>query len=602
MTKAVNILRVFLILLLASVSLETRAQKSENVVILWDVTGSLLPTKSGVTDPYSGQVLPTYSKGNGLFVELKEAVMDCIRYVEEDPSTQITVVTFHDYIRDRVSRNASSDGKEELLDFVKSYKYQPHKYTNIVDPIRTFYGLIRNDKINYMFLFTDGDNDHPETRPQLIPTLNSWESGTGGRDAYGFYVLVHPDADQPDIRQSVESQDNYWIVPNAKVRIKTCTLPSTIKYNVRDDKGPKQVNITGKFKGIQGNITLNSDDQYYEVSCSDSDVSDGVFSFEVKPKSGVTPPSRHDVMLTPQVSRADEYTFVCPAQVRLEVMNIPERSLNLTVDSKNFGDASYYDSFCGVSSKAVPVNTEIKVEFSDQARKENSSARMNVFLVDRKGEQKVTFESQKLDLCINGKEATSVILTPDMTDVTLSITGNSETKGGNYYARIELIPTGLDNCLINSSPGVYKCRFSFKQRWNPLKLGLAWGLVILMGAFLLWMIVLRPIFYPRFGSIQKVFNVPGFAPLIIKFKGARMVVLAASHPKKQSLWNRFWTGKIIYKTHPAFSAPIKFKPSRGKRVLTLVQAGTYHILPNPMPGIGSATITDIRTNKKITIN
>ena len=82
MTKAVNILRVFLILLLASVSLETLAQKSENVVILWDVTGSLLPTKSGVTDPYSGQKLPTYSKGNGLFVELKEAVMDCIRYVE----------------------------------------------------------------------------------------------------------------------------------------------------------------------------------------------------------------------------------------------------------------------------------------------------------------------------------------------------------------------------------------------------------------------------------------------------------------------------------------------------------------------------------------
>ena len=81
-----------------------------------------------------------------------------------------------------------------------------------------------------------------------------------------------------------------------------------------------------------------------------------------------------------------------------------------------------------------------------------------------------------------------------------------------------------------------------------------------------------------------------------------MVVVAASHPKKQSAWNRFWTGKIIYKTHPAFVTPIIFKPSRGRRVLTKVQVGTYQVMPNPMPGIGSATIFDIKKNLKINVN
>ena len=81
-----------------------------------------------------------------------------------------------------------------------------------------------------------------------------------------------------------------------------------------------------------------------------------------------------------------------------------------------------------------------------------------------------------------------------------------------------------------------------------------------------------------------------------------MVVVAASHPKKQSAWNRLWTGKIVYKTHPAFVSPITFKPSSGRRVLAKVQTGTYQVMPNPMPGIGAATIIDISKNLKINVN
>jgi hypothetical protein len=33
-----------------------------------------------------------------------------------------------------------------------------------------------------------------------------------------------------------------------------------------------------------------------------------------------------------------------------------------------------------------------------------------------------------------------------------------------------------------------------------------------------------------------------------------------------------------------------------------VPAGAYQVLPNPMPGVGSATIIDIHKNLKITVN
>ena len=590
-------------LLLALFSLNALAQSGERIVILWDVTGSLLPQDKGTKD-LDESIIPSSPQGNGMWVPLKEAIIDCIGYAEEDPENEIIIVTFNDAIRDVYSQKATTDGKQSLISFVEKYKYKTHKYTNIVDPINKFYNLLRKDKINYMFLFTDGDNDHPSTKSRLIPTLDSWTNKTIGQNAYGFYVLVHPNADKPDIRKSVETQDNFWIVENPKVHINICSFPSSLKYNIRDEKGPKTISIRGKYARAAGDIRLITDDEYYDIVCSNTTINNGKLAIEVKPKTDIDIPSSHIMTLKPQLSGADPYTFVGPKEITLAVSNLPERSLNLNINNNYFGKASYYDSFLWCKGFFKPAITNIIVYFSDQAKKENSSAVMRVYLVDKDNEKIISPASQFLTISINGNELNgdSFKLTPDMTNVTLDISGKARTKSGTYYGRIELIPHNLDNCTINGTQDIFKWKVRFSQKWNPLKLALTWLIILLVSAFLLWMIILKPFFYPRFGSIQKTFNIPGMAPLIVRFKGARMVVIAASHQKKQSGWNRFWTGKILYKTHPAFVSPIIFKPSKGRRVLSKVQAGTYQVHPNPIPGIGAATIIDIKKNLKINVN
>ena len=228
-----------------------------------------------------------------MWVPLKKAVIDCIEYAEEDPGNEIIIVTFNDAIRDVYSQKASAGGKQALIDFVKKYKYKTHKYTNIVEPVNKFYGLLKSDKINYMFLFTDGDNDHPGTKARLIPTLDSWTSKTNGQNAYGFYVLVHPNADKPEIRKSVESQNNFWIVNKPHVRINICSLPSSIKYNVREEKGPKTICIQGKYARAAGDLKLVAKDEYYEIVCSNTTINNGKLAIEVKPKADVDIPSNH---------------------------------------------------------------------------------------------------------------------------------------------------------------------------------------------------------------------------------------------------------------------------------------------------------------------
>ena len=579
------------------------AQSGERIVILWDVTGSLLPQLKGTKD-LDGSIIPDLPHGNGMWRPLKQAVIDCIEYVEEDPGNEIIIITFNDAIRDVYSQKASAVGKQSLVDYVKNYKYKAHKYTNIVDPVNKFYCLLGKDRINYMFLFTDGDNDHPATKHRLIPTLNSWTSKTNGQYAYGFYVLVHPNADKHAIRNSVESQKNFWIVNNPKVRINICSLPSSIKYNVRDEKGPKTICFRGKYTSACGKVRLVSNDQYYDVVCSDPFINNGKLCIEVRPKAGMNIPSNHTLKLKPELSETDPYTFVGPEEITLCVSNLPERSLNLTINNDKLGKASHHDSFLFSKEESKPVISDISVEFSEQAKVEQSSADMKIYLIDKKSGKKISPVSQHLTICVNGKDLKedSFRLTPDMSNVTLSISGQTNTKSGTYYGRIELIPCKLDNYSINGTPGVFKWKVKFSQKWNPLKLALTWLLGILFVAFISWMFCLKFFFYPRFGSIQKTFNVPGMAPLIVKFKGARMVVVAASHPKKQSWWNRFWTGKILYKTHPAFVSPIIFKPRKKHKVLAKVQAGTYQVMPNPMPGIGAATIIDISKNLKINVN
>ena len=594
---------IFAVLLFVFFPFYALSQNGERIVILWDVTGSLLPKNDGEKD-LDGSVLPTNSKGNGMWVPLKKAVIDCIKYAEEDPGNEIIIVTFNDAIRDVYSQKASAIGKQTLINFVQNYKYKTHKYTNIVDPVNKFYSLLRSDKINYMFLFTDGDNDHPGTKAQLIPTLDSWTSKTNGQKAYGFYVLVYKDADKPEIRKSVDAQNNFWIVNNPKVRINICSLPSSIKYNVREEKGPKTISIQGKYASAGGDVRLIAEDECYDVVCSNTTLNKGKLDIEIKPKAGVNIPSNHTLTLKPKLSNVDSFTFVGPQEITLSVTNLPERSLNLTIDNNNFGRASHYDSFLFSEENFKSAITDIGVDFSDQAKKENSSAVMRVYFVDKKSGEKVSPASQLLTISINGNELNgdSFKLTADMTNVTLGISGQAETNSGKYYGRIELIPQNLDNCSINGTQDIFKWKVRFSQKCNPLKLALTWLIIVLVSAFLLWMIILKPIFYPRFGTIQKTFNIPGMAPLIIKFKGARMVVLAAEHQKKQSRWDKFWKGKILYKTHPAFVAPIIFKPSKGRKVLSKVQAGTYQVLPNPMPGIGAATIIDIQKNLKINVN
>jgi hypothetical protein len=303
------------------------------------------------------------------------------------------------------------------------------------------------------------------------------------------------------------------------------------------------------------------------------------------------------------VVNGSEFDILVTDKVKVNVLNKYERVITSPTSNQNMGKVTHYPKFFFVSGKVAPVTH--KMEFCFNADASANSTYADFSFVDNNG---CLVGPDKMIVTVNGERLKENIfrVTPDNPNVDFTIEFTPKADRGKYQGFLRLENHNVHRLNNDTYTGqvLDACKWTVYNRpvMNPLASALMWLAILIVSAIILWIVALKPIFYPRFGSILKTFNVPGMAPLIVKFKGARMVVVSATPQKKQSGWNRLWTGKIIYKLHPAFITPMTFVPGRGKKILVRTQSGAYQISPNPMPGIGAAVITDVRKNLKINVN
>lgn len=86
--------------------------------------------------------------------------------------------------------------------------------------------------------------------------------------------------------------------------------------------------------------------------------------------------------------------------------------------------------------------------------------------------------------------------------------------------------------------------------------------------------------------------------LNIVFTGARMVIIS-NKKVPQSFFEKCFKGKIVSIINPYFEEPLKFTPSKKKRIR--VMGMNYISTPNPMPYNGTAEIKNIHKNVNIKI-
>lgn len=277
--------------------------------------------------------------------------------------------------------------------------------------------------------------------------------------------------------------------------------------------------------------------------------------------------------------------------------------------STDFGTVKYYPSFLWVSDSISPVVKTMDCDFSIDAQNDAGSFAEFQF-VDNDGKSIPTSEMQvKVDGVTADHNIFRVYSKTDSVKLEFTFSPDAETdKHQGYLKLINHKLDRLDSQQLSKGQkvDVFQWTLDYDKSMNPLAKILMWILIVVFSLALIWTVLwyvfLQKQFYPRFRAIRKTVIIPDQAPVVIRFKGARMVVLD-NVMHKQKPWDKLLKGKIIYKQIPTLTAPIVFKPtSKGKKILFVNRSSKYSCVPNPIDEFRSATIEITNENRKIIIN
>jgi len=213
-----------------------------------------------------------------------------------------------------------------------------------------------------------------------------------------------------------------------------------------------------------------------------------------------------------------------------------------------FGEiVEYYPSF-GTDYKAQILEKEIQLDFNEYAIIENSF--VDLEWVDKEGNP-----IPNIQYYINGEPFTR---------------GNYHRFRANKYATNKRIKLGvkfldgatedhfkgylrakqsdldrIDNTDLASSgqtPILYRWTVQYKRKMHPVVVGILIGLAVILTGLLLWFLLLKRIFYPRFRGGEIEFITPDLGS--IRLKGARKIHIGGKTKVKQGGLSKLFTGKI----------------------------------------------------------
>ena len=579
----------------------------EQRVYLWDVSESL------------------GKEGNKLWEPLQDNLIAAVKSIPVNPHNKIVLVPFYSNPQTPIEEYATEKGIENIINAIKDKGSKPvsdvslggNRYTNIAAAIHTFHQLAKPGYKNYMFLYTDGKQETRTGQPCmriLEEELAKWDSNSSSKiKKFGFYYLVHPKADNPYIHATENRHNNFWVIDKSDVSIKIIGFPDEYPYNVyaKDtlDNGNLLLGIIGDYKNFKSKIKLSSDDSLYNL-VFDSNVKNGWVKVKVTPKRNDIDEGEHLIKVSVRKEdMSDPYSIIETPTFIIRCINKREHSsdINLTMESQkdNIGRTSYYPKFCfGLSDeRIVSQKAVLDVKFNMFAERKDCA--FDISFVD---EDKKPLKYNEFTIVADGDtlslENPSIHITSTKI-IHLEFIPTAKTTD-KHFAGYVVFSNTSDMDRINGAETtsgehvILEWNFKHDKKWNPHKVCVTWIIITLIVGVLLWQILLKRIFFPKFRAINKIMIIPNQAPISLRFKGKRMIVID-NKLYKQSIWNRFWTGEIQYIQNPFVTTTIILKPvRRGKLIMFISKATNYVCIPNPV-GMQPARLNDIINKVVITI-
>lgn len=274
-----------------------------------------------------------------------------------------------------------------------------------------------------------------------------------------------------------------------------------------------------------------------------------------------------------------------------------------TVAKSEFGNSINYDSFLWKEGKNDTLIKSFTYNFNQWASESSSFVKLTF---NDEANHSISSSNTKYHFLVNGKplqDGTIVLESKSKIADTLQIKLVFTSKINNdVYGYISLVDHNIDrvNDIDNlDHTAIYKWSASQEVKMNPLKNVFIWGAGVLTVLFILYLFLLRPMIYRRFGKGIITIQQPFY-----KNTNLRGVIELTFTNKKvaQSFFNRLLQGKKVYVVNEFFTTPLTLIPSvKGK--VRIKTNGDYSIDPftTSLEKGKTFKVTNTSTNNDLTI-
>ena len=519
----------------------------------------------------------------------------------DDETTELLVIPFAFDNQNHTQLNAfraiaTTEGKKDLCDRIKSLDPIKQTKTYHSDPLNDFYynGRVEDGYITYMFFMTDGQNE--EKPDKFIPLLNQWENKYGSKDVYGFYVMLHGAANNPNVEKIIDSTAHMWKVNTANVNINLIRCENNHVINVRDTE-LLDVPFTGNLDGL--NIDIVGENNHYTIKTVN--VKDNIAHLHISHEGDLhAMPATETLQANVKMNGGGKFDFLLTDKIKIICNNQKTKTFAPTFNRKKkdierLGKVLHHPSFMWKEEETTELTDTLYLNFNKDAKAESNSY-VELEFVDGEGN---SISNEELQISNEGQLLKDNKLKVKSSDnyVVLKFRYLPKANRGKHQGFLKIKKHNLDQVPEN-----IKWQIHYEKNMNPLAKSLMWIGLMVFACLLLWFLIIRPIKYPRFKSFKKAIIVTQNKQVVYnktcQFKGARLVVFA-SQKEKQSFLNRIFTGRIETYVSPVFAQNIVFVPKKNGKS-AFVRAIGYNTMPNPISRNGVATISNNQMEIKLT--
>ncbi len=275
--------------------------------------------------------------------------------------------------------------------------------------------------------------------------------------------------------------------------------------------------------------------------------------------------------------------------------------------SSSWGRSKVYDDFLWKKHVPDTLTKTICFDFNEDSRNHMQEPLvLGIFKKNDSGRYVQVMENEML-LFVNKQQidGNTITVPPTTEKLTVGVvfTKDAEEKVHYWYIKV-LEDGGLDRIndtessqFNDANTALMEVTAEKKKVWNPLAEGMTFSFSGIIIAILVWIFILKPIFFPTFKIGNISIQNDQFSN-VVKARGFHKVILTSSKEKaKQGFFEKTFVGKTKFVVDSRWTCDVVFEP-RDKSSIRIRQGKDFMVDSRILKKAQEYTLESIQTGSK----